>query len=121
MNRKELESKIMWNGGGTGFGICRVGNMMAWELQPPAKPDLLSIVAVGLPKGKYTKEELTKICIFSERATKDYNTRNRYRRGANLICLDKREDGKWLRKRMSWTMGGFFSDTLDEAIAVMER
>lgn len=41
--------------------------------------------------------------------------------GANLICISKYDEDKWMRKRMSWDIGAMFSDTLDEAIAVFER
>lgn len=58
MNRKELEAQIMWNGGGIGFGICSVAAAMLHEMDRPTPetPDLPSIVAIGLPKEKYTDD-----------------------------------------------------------------
>ena len=123
MSREELIAELVWNGGGCGFGICNVANAMTWAMDKPGKgkPDLKSIVVVRGPPEKYKDEELRELAAFSERVTADYDKRYIYRRGANLICIDKTEDGRWMRKRLTWEMGPMFSDTLQEAIAVMER
>jgi len=124
MNRKELEDSILWSGGGAGFGLCSVAASMSWAMDEPTKdkPDLISIVSLGLPKEKYTDEELAKIVKFAKRKTANYDKMFRYRRGANLIMFDKQvgeKDTRWLRKRLSWEIGPMFSPTLDEAIALM--
>jgi len=121
-SREELIAGIVWNSGGCGFGICGVANAMSWAMDRPGegKPDLSSIVVVRGPPKKYTDEEIRELAAFSERATADYDRRWNYRRGANLICFDK-ADERWMRKRLTWKMGAFFSDTLKEAIAVFER
>lgn len=121
----ELVARVEWFSGGGGFGLCRVANMMAWEMDRPdkssGKGDLVSIVAVGLPKEKYTIEELRLIAGFADRVTARYDRLFGFRRGANMILIDKMSDGRWLRKRLSWTEGSMVSDTLADAIAVMER
>lgn len=122
MSKEELIARIMWNSGGCGFGISRIANIMSWAMDRPGegKPDLKSIVVVSGPPEKYSDEELRELAAFSERATADYDRMGIYRRGANLICFDK-VDGRWMRKRLTWEVGPFFSDTLKEAIAVLER
>lgn len=123
--REELIAQLDWNEGGTGFGLCTFGNSMIWRSQRPKHPrgadDLKGIVAVSLPKEKYTDEELLKLVEFNKRITADYDKYCGYRLGANLICIDKTEFGNWLRKKMSWEYGPMFSPTLDEAIKFMER
>lgn len=123
MSREELIARIVWNSGGCGFGLCGMANTMSWAMDRPGKgkPDLSSIVAVSGPQEKYTDEELREIAAFSERATADYDKMFSYRRGANLICIDKTTDGRWMRKRLTWEIGPMFSDTLKEAIAIFER
>lgn len=127
LSRQEMIGKLEWNRGGYGFGICSVASSMLWAMDAPGpgKPDLKCIVAVSGSPEKYTDEELAKIVVFSERVTAKYDTMFRYRRGANLILLDKSSDLnseiKWMRKRLTWTQGPMWSDTLDEAISVMER
>ena len=125
LSREEMIGKLQWNDGGYGFGVCEVGAAMIWTMDTPGpdKPDLKSTVAVSGPPDKYTDEELEKILAFSERVTARYDKMFSYRRGANLILLDKPEyaEGRWLRKRLSWTIGPMFSETLDEALAIMEK
>jgi hypothetical protein len=124
LTRQEMIDRLEWNGGGYGFGVCAFAGMMSWALDEPGpnKPDLKSIVAVSGPPAKYTDEELTKLVTFAESKTARYDAMFRVRRGANLVLFDKREfDGKWMRKRLTWDMGPMYSDTLDDAIAVMER
>jgi hypothetical protein len=122
MSREELIARLQWNGGGCGFGLCGVANAMSWAMATPGKgkSDLKSIVAVSGPPEKYTDEELKELVAFSDRRTTDYDRMFPYRMGANLICIDKTEDGQWMRKRLTWEMGPMFSDTLTEAIAVFE-
>lgn len=97
--REELIEKLEWNSGGYGFGICSFASSMMWSMDAPGpdKPDLKSIVAVSVPQDKYTDEELQKIVAFSERQTARYDQMFRWRRGANLILLDKQRDGGWMR------------------------
>ena len=119
--RKALINQLEWNSGGFGYGVCSFGNQMIWEMDRPGpnKPDLKSVVAVcGNPK-KYTTEELTKIVEFSKFATARYDELFTIRRGCNLILFDKRDDGHWMRKRLSWTMGPMYSPSLDEALTIM--
>lgn len=118
--RKALIERIMWNDGGTGFGICRVAGMMLHEMQKP-NPDWKSVVAVSGPPKKYTDAELEKIADFSDRHTAHYDQIFNVRAGANAICINKVNDSCWMRKRMSWEYGPMHSPTLDEAIAVFER
>ncbi len=126
VSRQELIAKLEWNQGGTGFGICSFAMAAIWaEDRPgPDKPDLKSIVAVNGPPDKYTDEELAKIVAFAERKTAAYDQMYRWRRGANLILINKHDTGigtLWLRKRLSWDHGPMYSATLDEALEVMER
>jgi len=122
---RELAQQLVWNDGGTGYGLCAVAGFAVWAMSEPKHPrgadDLRSIVAVSGPPEKYTVEELEKLVAFSERRTAHYDTMFRWRLGANLIFIDKMPDGRWYRKRQSWTMGVMSSDTLDEAMAVFER
>src|SRR5208337_144505 len=117
--RKALINQLEWNSGGYGFGICSVANSMMWALDQPTKdkPDLKSVVAVcGEPK-KYTTEELRRIAEFSKAATERYDKMFSYRRGCNLILLDKRDEGSWMRKRLTWESGPMYSTSLEEALA----
>ena len=121
--RELLINSVEWNSGGYGFGTCSFANSMIWAMDEPSidKPDLKSTVAIcGDPK-KYTTEELEKIVDFAKRCDKKYDAIFRVCRGCNLILFDKREDGIWMRKRLSWTMGPMYSPSLDEAIAIMEK
>lgn len=122
MERTELIGQVEWNSGGYGFGICSVANSMMWAMDEPnaEKPDLKSTVAICGDPAKYTDEELEKIVAFAKRRDEKYDSMFRYRRGCNMILIGK-EDGRWMRKRLTWTMGPMHSPTLDEAIAVMER
>jgi hypothetical protein len=119
-NRKELVARIMWNNGGTGFGLCRVAGMILHEMQRP-DPDWISVVAVSGPPEKYTDEELEKLADFSDRRTARYDKMFNVRAGANAICIDKVNDTCWMRKRMSWEYGPMHSPTLTEAMAVFDR
>ena len=125
MERQKMIDEMEWleAGSGTGFGICRVANMLfMWGTDEPGpdRPDLKSVVAVKGNPEDYTDEELTALYEFSQRQTADYDKHWRYRRGANLIIIGKRF-GKWLRKRMSWDMGEMWSDSLEDAMAVFDR
>jgi hypothetical protein len=121
--RTALIDQLEWNSGGYGYGLCSVAGAMIWEDDRPTKdkPDLKSIVAVCGDPAKYTDEELALIVEFSKVVTRRYDEMFKYRRGCNMILLDKRDDGMWLRKRLSWTQGPMYSPTLDEALAVMEK
>ena len=123
LTREDVIKKLLWNDGGYGFGICSVAGSMLWSMDTPGpgKPDLQSVVAVSGPPEKYTDEELEKIFLFSERATARYDKMFSHRRGANLILFDRVGNGHWMRKRLSWTEGPMYSETLDEAIAIMDR
>ena len=123
--RQEMIEELEWNSGGYGFGICEIANSMLWAMDRPGpdKPDLKSIVAVSGPPDRYTDDELEKLVALSRRVTARYDEMFRYRRGANLILIDKPKEsnGKWLRKRLSWNRGPMYSNTLDEAIEIMEK
>jgi hypothetical protein len=118
--RKKLIEKLMWNEGGSGYGICSVAGMMLHTMTDKSS-DIPSIVAIGGSPDDYTTEELEKLVRFSSRMTEDYDTRYRDRQGANLIIIHKIEKDHWIRKRMSWEIGPMFSETLDEAIAIFEN
>ena len=123
VTREEKVTKLLWNSGGNGFGICSFANSILWAMDRPGpdKPDFPSIVAVGGSPEDYTDEEIDKLFAFSEFATARYDRFFGIRRGANLILFRKPTDsgGPWLRKRMSWEMGPMYSPTLDDAIAFM--
>ncbi|MBI2124347.1 hypothetical protein HYT92_01010 [Candidatus Pacearchaeota archaeon] len=130
--RKVAEAKVLWlkPDSGTGFGLCEVAGQLIWNMQKPRKfnpktgrfnDDWASIVAVIGPKLKYFDWELEKIIPFAEKLTLEYDKRFRYRMGCNLIIFEKREDGRWLRKRMSWTEGAMYSESLDDAIKIFMR
>jgi hypothetical protein len=121
--RQKLIGQVEWNSGGYGHGLCVMAHAMLWatDMPGPNKPDLRSIVAVSGPTGKYSTEELCQIAAFAKDVTARYDEMFTVRRGCNLILLDKRDDGRWLRKRLSWTQGPMYSDTLDDAIKVMGR
>jgi hypothetical protein len=123
MKRAEMIKKLMWNQGGAGFGICSFGNAMIWAMDEPGpnKPDLISTVAISGDPKKYTDEELAKLLDFSQKQTARYDAMFNVRRGCNLIVFDKREDGMWLRKRLTWEFGPMYSRTLDEAIAIFTK
>ncbi|MBI2046807.1 hypothetical protein HYT26_01430 [Candidatus Pacearchaeota archaeon] len=127
--RKEAEAKVLWlkPDSGTGFGLCAFAGQIIWNEQEPKKfnpetgrfdDDWASVVAVIGPKLKYFDWELEKIIPFAEKMTQEYDKHWRYRVGCNLIILEKREDGRWLRKRMSWIEGQMYSKSLDEAIKI---
>ncbi len=121
--RQELISKLMWNSGGTGLGICSFAGMAIWcEDRPTSeRPDLISIVAVNEPKERYTNEELEKLVAFSERRTTHYDTMFSWRRGANLIIIGKEREGLWLRKRLTWEIGPYWAKTLEEAMELFDK
>jgi hypothetical protein len=121
--RRSLINQLEWNSGGYGFGVCALAASLIWGNDHPTKtkPDLKGIVAVCGKPGKYTTEELRKIVEFSKLVTARYDELFRYRRGCNLILLDKREDGHWMRKRLSWTEGPMYSATLEEAMKVFTK
>ncbi len=123
MDRKDLIAELMWNSGGTGFGICTVGNQLMWALDQPGpnKPDLPSIVAVSGKADEYTDDELRELVAFSRKQTARYDEMFGIRRGANLICVGKEPSGSWLRKRLSWECGPMYSKTLAEAVAIFDR
>src|SRR5271166_4077017 len=123
MNRDEMISKLLWNDGGAGFGICSFGNAMLWATDEPTptKPDLIATVAISGDPKKYTDEELAKLLDFSQKQTARYDAMFTCRRGCNLIVFDKRNDGMWLRKRLTWTYGPMYSRTLDAAIAIFTK
>jgi hypothetical protein len=133
MNRQQMIDKLQWNDGGYSGGGFE--SMMAWAMAEPRsrEEDLKSIVAVTGPPDKYTDEELEKLVGVSDRITADYDTRWRIRVGANIWIVDKidltafRSETNphltytWLRKKLTWERGLMHSDTLDEAIKIMEE
>lgn len=128
MSREELIARLMWNSGGTGYGVCQVAGAMLWadDRPTPERPDWISVVAISGPPEKYTDEELQILVDFSEEATRRYDTRWHWRRGANLICIGKDPFSSsgpvsWMRKRMSWLYGPMYSATLLEALAVFTK
>lgn len=125
MTREETIERLLWNDGGMGYGVCAVASSMMWAMSKPKEPhgadDLKSIVAISGPPEKYTDAELATLVAFSDRRTADYDRMFKWRLGANLICIDKMDNGCWFRKRLSWQMGPMASETLDEAIAVFEE
>jgi len=130
-DRQALIERIMWlsEDSGIGYGIPSFGNMMMQSMMKPKTPseDWKSVVAVKGPASKYTDDELSSLADFSDRYTADYDSRWRYRMGANLLIFDREhhdypwlESGpvtRWLRKRQSWESGPMYSDTLEEAIS----
>lgn len=123
-DRQDLINSVEWNSGGYGFGICAVANQLMWAMDSPKgrEDDLKSTVAICGTPGKYTTEELAKIVTFAKKRDADYDKMFRYRRGCNMILFDKLEGGKrWLRKRLTWECGPMYSETLDEAIAFMDK
>lgn len=119
MSREELERQLLWNQGGVGLGS--VAGAALWNMQAPGpgKPDWPSIVAVGGDPSTYTDEELRKIVAFAQKVTERYDRMFRVRMGANLLILRKDGDGRWLRKRLTWCKGPMYSESLDEALAVL--
>lgn len=122
LSRRQMVEKLQWNRGGYGFGICEVAMSMMWAMDRPGpgKSDLKSVVAVSWPPKRYTDQELKKILAFSERITADYDKMFQWRRGANLVLIDKLGDGRWLVKRLSWK-NPVCKPTLEEAFAVIEK
>lgn len=121
--RDELISSVEWNSGGYGFGVCSLAGSILWGMQEPSakKPDLKSTIAICGKPEKYTDEELEKVVAFAKRHDEKYDKMFRYKLGCNMILFDKTDEGRWMRKRLTWTMGPMYSPTLDEAIAVMEK
>lgn len=121
VTRQELIDQLEWNSGGHGLGLCSFGNAILWrQSRPgPGERDLKGIVAVSCPQESYTDEELAKIAEFNKRLTAKYDEMFRVRMGANLILIGKMDNGRWLRKRLTWEIGSMYSDTLDEAIKFM--
>lgn len=122
LTREEMIAKLEWNEGGYGFGICSVAGSAIWGMDRPGpgKRDLKSIVAIGVPASKYSDEELVRIVDFADKITVDYDKLFSIRRGANMVLLNKEDDGRWLRKRLSWISGAMFSDTFDDALSFMK-
>jgi len=123
MKRPELIEKLMWNSGGTGMGVCTVANAFVMNSMVPEskQEDWKSVVAISGSPEKYSDKELEKLVAFSERRTANYDRMFRYRMGCNLIFIDKVEENRWLRKRLTWDMGLMYSVSLDEAMAVFEK
>lgn len=121
LSRQEIIDKLEWNEGGFGFEMFSVASS-AMDEPRPGHPDLKSIIVVCGSPDKYTDEELRKILKFAERKTAAHDKTSRYRRGANLILIDKPNwsPGRWFFKRLTWRNGSI-ADSLDEAIAMMER
>ena len=123
MNRDEMIEKIMWNEGGMGMGVCTVANSFLMNSMSPEsrENDWKSVVAISGPPEKYTDEELEKLVGFSERRTAHYDSMFRYRMGCNLICINKIDETRWYRKRLTWDMGPMTSSSLDDAMNVFEK
>lgn len=122
--REDWIAQLLWNSqteGLPGFGLCRISGMDAWDSQALQrdKPDWPAIVCVTGPPEKYTDEELRRLAEFARAETARYDRLFGVRRGANLICFDKREDGRWMRKRLSAYTGPMYSPSLEHAIWVM--
>lgn len=123
MEREEMIKQLMWNSGGTGYGICSFANMVMQNMMEPKSPeeDWISIVAIQRPSEKYTDKELEKLLTFSKEETEKYDKFFRWRMGCNLIFIGKVEEGIWLRKKQSWRDGPMYSKSLDEALQVMRK
>lgn len=111
---------------GVGLGICRVANMLFWNDQKPNEknPDWNSIVAVRGPLEKYTREELVKMLRVAKLVTDVYDSRSRWRQGANIWIIDKDMEWSeghisWLCKRLSWECGRMYYASLDEVAWVI--
>jgi hypothetical protein len=121
LSRKELIEALFWTGGGNGFGICRVANMMMQSMMRPETPDEdwpFNVTVQGKPKD-YTDDELRELLEFSREMTADYNRMFKWRMGCNLIIVEKNMDNPhraWWRKRQTWTMGYMWSSTLEDAL-----
>lgn len=78
------------------------------------------VVVTGKPED-YTDEEIEKLFKFAKQKTAEWIT-NASGRPPIMIVIGKvspRSTGSWVRKRVTWTGGNFFSPTLDEAIQRM--
>ncbi|MBX4195850.1 hypothetical protein KW796_02765 [Candidatus Parcubacteria bacterium] len=119
-HREELIAKLLWLDHDTEHPA---DHLMRYLKRPgPDNPEPVSVVGVEGNPGDYSDEELEKIVAFAEKANARYDEHWRSRIGANFIVFGKSlHDGKWLRKRFSWYMGPMYSDSLDEAIAFMDR
>jgi hypothetical protein len=125
MSCEELLQELMWNTGGTGYGVCAFAGMMlaAMDHPEPNKPDWKSIVAVqGDPRDAaiYTDEELRTLVSYSRANTARYDQMFSWRRGANLIFIWKttwENNTEWYVKRQSWETGPLRFSTLEEAVA----
>lgn len=116
--RQSLIDQIMWSDGGSGWGICAIGNMM---MAQQSKRAMKSIVSLQGSPDEYTDEELGKVVEFSK--VRDERHRlicGEILMGDNVIVLRKM-GSKWLRKRMTWNIGPMFSDSLDEALEFMKN
>jgi hypothetical protein len=124
MDRKAMINRLQWNEGGMGHGVCAVASSMMWAMSRPKEPrgadDLKSVVAVSGPPTKYTDEELALLIEFSDERTAKYDAIFNWRLGANLICINKLDNGCWMRKRLSWEYGPMVSPTLQDAIGVFK-
>ena len=90
----------------------------------PDNPDFPSVARVARPPELYTDDELASLVAFAARQTAEHDRLYAYRRGANLILLQKvvtPDDTYWLRSRLCWLQPPQWQHTLDEAIARLER
>ena len=126
-SRQELLDSLEWNSGGHGFGIPAFAGAMLWASDRPTaeRPDLKSIVAVCMPQEKYTDDELREICAFARLVTGNYDELFGYRRGCNMLIIEKYEGefwkgNNWMIKRMSWEYGTPHHPSVQAMVAWME-
>ena len=116
--RQQLIDALMWSDGGTGWGVCAIGNMLAAKMNAN---EIRSCVTVQGNPDDYTDEELEKLVAFSKERS-EYHRRicGNILSSDNLTIIRKNKNN-WLRKRRSWEYGPMYSNTLDEAIAFMSK
>ena len=121
MNRQEMTEQLEWS---TGWGYPTFGQQASWDSDSPGpgKSDLKSVVSVTGPPDKYTDDELAQLVAFSQQRTTEYDAENRYRRGANVVIVDKSywANGLWMVKRLLWQRGYPWHSSLEGAIGYME-
>lgn len=118
MTRQQLIDSLLWSDGGAGWGVCAIGNMFSAIL---SRQEIKSCVTVQGDPDSYTDDELRKLVVFSEE-----RSANHRRVCGNILSSDnltviRKQSNNWLRKRRSWEIGSWYSETLDDAIAFMSK